>query len=56
MLQMSKLIKSRNKWKKKAIERANEARELRKTKYHYQNRIAELKIYTKKLEQLNKKN
>jgi len=56
MLQISKLINSRNKWKKKAVKRANEVRELKKTKYRYQNRIAELKTHIEKLEQVNKKN
>jgi len=41
---------------KKAVKRANEVRELKKTKYRYQNRIAELKTHIEKLEQVNKKN
>lgn len=42
MLQMSKLLPSRNQWKSKAIQRAHEIREQRKTPKRYQAKIAEL--------------
>lgn len=43
MLQQSKLINSRDIWKEKAVSRAEELRELRKTKKRQQDKIAELK-------------
>ena len=43
MFQLSKLINSRDIWKEKAVNRANEIRELRKTKKRQQDKIAELK-------------
>jgi len=51
MLQMSKLIGSREEWKRKAVERANEIRELRKTKKRYQEKIAELKAEINTIQQ-----
>ena len=43
MLQMSKLIRSRDDWKRKAVMRASKLnREFRKTTKRYQERIAEL--------------
>ncbi len=54
MLQMSKLIRSREEWRKKAVQRAEQVRELKKAKRRYQNRIAELK--TQLTELASKKN
>jgi hypothetical protein len=51
MLQLSKIIRSRDDWKRKAVQRANEIRELRKTKKRYQEKIAELKVQIKTMEQ-----
>jgi len=56
MLQMSKLLHSRSIWQKKASERAEEVRELKKTKNRYKAKIAELKAQITELEQCNKKN
>lgn len=56
MLQMSKLIRSRDEWRKKAVHRAEQVRELRKAKRRYQNRIAELKTQMTELEEAGKKN
>lgn len=50
MLQMSKLIRSRDDWKRKAVRRANENQEFRKTNKRYQERIAELKAQIKAME------
>ena len=43
MLQMSKLIKSREEWKSKAVQRENEIREYRKTTKRHQEKIRKLK-------------
>jgi len=43
MLQMSKLLNSRDEWKNKATERAAELREFRKTQKRHLEKIAELK-------------
>jgi len=51
MLQMSKIIQSRDDWKSKAVQRANEIRELRKTQKRYQKKIAELKRQLNTIEQ-----
>ena len=51
MLQLSKIIKSRNLWKDKAIVRANVLREARKTQKRYQRKIAELKQENKRLQE-----
>jgi len=56
MLQMSKLLRSRSIWRRKASERAEEVRELKKTKHRYQVKIAELKAQIAELKQCNKKN
>ncbi len=50
MLQMSKIIRSRDEWKRKAVMRANELREFRKTNKHNQDKIAELKAQIKAME------
>ena len=43
MLQHSKIIRSRDNWKKKSSERATEVRELKKTKKRLKKQIAKLK-------------
>ncbi len=43
MLQLSKVVQSRDEWKSKANLRANENREHRKTEKRHQEKIAELK-------------
>lgn len=50
MPQLSKLLKSRDEWKTKAIERATENRELRKAQKRNQEKIAELKCEKRHLE------
>lgn len=55
MLQTSKLYQARNDWRKKAIERADEIREYRKTTKRHKETISELKEELKKIkQQLNK--
>lgn len=59
MLQRSKLINSRNEWRTKATQRANELREHRKTDKRLRAQIIELKRQIKELQQVaddNKKN
>ncbi len=51
MVQRSKLLRSRDEWKSKAIKRAYEAREHRKTQKRYQEKIAELKVQLQVMEQ-----
>ncbi len=51
MLQFSKVIRSRNEWKRKAGQRANDIRENRKVKKRYQEKITELKAQLSILEQ-----
>jgi len=43
MLQLSKILKSREEWKYKAIQRGDDIREFRKSQKRYQERIIELK-------------
>ena len=43
MLQRSKLTSSRDEWKCKAVQRAEEIRELKKTRKRLKEKIAELK-------------
>jgi len=43
MPQTSKVLKSRDEWKSKAVERATELRESRKTEKRHLKKIAELK-------------
>jgi len=43
MPQTSKVLKSRDEWKTKAVERATELRESRKTEKRHLNKISELK-------------
>lgn len=47
---MSKIIRSRDEWKRKAVMRANEIREFRKTDKRSQDKIAELKAQIKAME------
>jgi hypothetical protein len=59
MPQLSKLIRSRNDWKTKAVQRANEIREHRKTIKRHQAQIAAFKRQLNALQQAaedNKKN
>jgi uncharacterized coiled-coil DUF342 family protein len=51
MLQMSKLVQSRNAWRNKANKRADEIREHRKSNKRHRETIAELKLQVKELEQ-----
>ncbi|WP_297465228.1 hypothetical protein [Thermococcus sp.] len=51
MLQTSKLYQARNNWRKKAIERADEIREYRKTTKRHKETISELKEEIKRLKQ-----
>jgi uncharacterized coiled-coil DUF342 family protein len=51
MLQRSKIVRSRDEWKRKAIQRADENREHRKTQRRYQQKIAQLKAELSALEQ-----
>jgi len=50
MPQMSKIIRSRDEWKDKAVLRANEIREYRKSQKRYQEKISELKAQVVALE------
>lgn len=50
MPQMSKILHSRNEWKEKAIQRANELREQKKTQKRHLQKIAELKAHLKAAE------
>ena len=57
MLQQSKLIRSRNEWKDKAVQRATEIRELKKTRKRLKEKVAELKTLNSTIEQAaDKKN
>ena len=51
MLQISKIIKSREDWKDKAIQRGYEIREFRKSRKRHLETIAELKRTNRKLMQ-----
>ncbi len=51
MLQISKIIKSREDWKDKAIQRGCEIREFRKSRKRHLETIAELKRTNRKLMQ-----
>ena len=52
MLQTSKILHSRDEWKNKAIEHSAEIREFRKTQKRHLEKIAELKLYNREMEQL----
>ena len=51
MLQPSKILRSRDEWREKAIERADEIREYRKSENRHQKTIGELKQSVKNLQQ-----
>jgi prefoldin subunit 5 len=51
VLQQSKLLRSRDEWREKAIERADEIREYRKSENRHQKTIGELKQTVKNLQQ-----
>ncbi len=51
MLQRSKLIVSRDEWKCKAVQRADEIRELKKTRKRLKEKIGELKAQNKAAKQ-----
>jgi hypothetical protein len=51
VLQQSKILRSRDEWRDKAIERADELRECRKSEKRRQKRIGELKQTVKNLQQ-----
>ena len=55
MLQTSKLYQARNEWRKKAMERADEIREYRKTTGRHKEKISELKQEIKRLKEEIKK-
>lgn len=52
MAQMSKILHSRDEWKRKTIQCNYQLREFRKTQKRHQQKIAELKQDNRKLEQL----
>jgi len=52
MLQMSKIVRSREEWRAKAVSRSAENKELRKTHVHNKQKIAELKQQVKALQQV----
>ena len=51
MLQQSKILRSRDEWREKAIERADEIREYRKSENRHQKSVGELKQTVKNLQQ-----
>ena len=51
MLQQSKILRSRDEWREKAIERADEIREYRKSENRHQKTIGELKHTVKNQQQ-----
>jgi uncharacterized coiled-coil DUF342 family protein len=51
MLQRSKVIRSRDEWKRKAVQRAEELREHRKTQRRYRQKIAQLQAEIRALGQ-----
>jgi uncharacterized protein YlxW (UPF0749 family) len=51
VLQQSKILSSRDEWREKAIERADEIREYRKSENRHQKSIGELKQSVKNLQQ-----
>jgi hypothetical protein len=50
MLQLSKVLRGREEWKAKALQRADELREHRKAQARYRRRISELTLRIKQLE------
>ena len=55
MPQMSKILQSRDEWRSKAIQRANEIREHRKTQKRFQERVTELKAQISAMKQAEDK-
>jgi hypothetical protein len=53
MLQYSKVLKSRNEWKSKATQRADDNREHRKARKRYLETIAELRAQILLMEQVS---
>jgi hypothetical protein len=51
VLQQSKILRSRDEWREKAVERADEIREYRKLENRHQKTIGELKQTVKNLQQ-----
>jgi uncharacterized protein YlxW (UPF0749 family) len=51
VLQQSKILRSRDEWREKAIERADEIREYRKSENRHQKSVGELKQTVKNLQQ-----
>jgi len=51
MTQLSKVVKSRDEWRSKAIRRADELREQRKADGRHRESIAELKLQVERLKQ-----
>ncbi len=49
-MQVSKIIRSREEWREKATQRANEIRELRKNQRRHQEKVSELKEKISELE------
>lgn len=54
-MQVSKIIRSREEWREKAWQRANEIRELRKSQRRHQEKISELKEKISELETMASK-
>lgn len=55
MVQHSKILQSRDDWREKAVNRADEIRILRKVKKRQQKRVAELKAQISAMEQASTK-
>ena len=53
MLQYSKVLKSRDEWRNKAVQRANDIREHRKTSKRHVDTIAKLKAKITLMEQVS---
>jgi len=51
MLQRWKIVRSRDQWKQKAVQRAEELREHRKTQRRYRQKIEQLQAQIRALEQ-----
>ena len=49
MLQLSKILHGRDEWKKKAIERGDELRELRKNQKRHLEKIAQFKLHNREM-------
>jgi hypothetical protein len=51
MLQPSKILQSREEWRNKAVQRADEIREFRKTEKRHLEKITHLKLQNRQLKQ-----